>query len=200
MTFSRILLQWLLIWLNLAFRHRIYVVHLNKRRDYMSCGSIRTSWELWKWIRLDLVFKMRYLQISSNLDAITKFRVSSKVSCLKISFHGISLKVVDHEDHLNRHEYSENLCHKKEHPLWAWRILNGNRDQGGQILEKYRKSLKIMENEKGTWKSWKNDCFFPVSHGKSWKKINLPTNSNHLISCFPALKFLDKMMRRLSNE
>ena len=62
-----------------------------------------------------------------------------------------------------------------------------------------KKSWEIMENEKGTWKSWKNNCFFLTNHGKSWKKVDFSTNSNHLISCFPALKFLDKMMRRLSN-
>ena len=34
----------------------------------------------------------------------------------------------------------------------------------------------------------------PTKHGKSWK------NSNHRVSCFPALKFFDKMMRRLINR
>ena len=42
---------------------------------------------------------MRDIQINPNLDALIKFGGSSKAPCLKISSHGISLTVVDHEDH-----------------------------------------------------------------------------------------------------
>ena len=41
---------------------------------------------------------------------------------------------------------------------------------------------------------------FPKNHEKSWEKVDFLTNSNHLISYFPSLKFLDKLMGRISNE
>ena len=41
---------------------------------------------------------------------------------------------------------------------------------------------------------------FPKNHEKSWEKVDFLTNSNHLFSYFPSLKFLDKLMGRISNE
>ena len=46
----------------------------------------------------------------------------------------------------------------------------------------------------------KNQLLFPKNHEKSWEKVDFLTNSNHLISCFPSLTFLDKLMGRISNE
>ena len=57
---------------------------------------------------------MSDIQINSNLDALIKFGSSSKAPCLKISSHGISLTLVDHEDHLNQHKYQRIEVNPKE--------------------------------------------------------------------------------------
>ena len=65
-------------------------------------------------MRLDLISTMKDIQINSNLDAHRKFGSSIKAPCLKISSHGISLRVVDHEDHLNQRECQRIEINPKE--------------------------------------------------------------------------------------
>ena len=62
----------------------------------------------------------------------------------------------------------------------------------------------IMAGWPDLGKSWKMSLSQAGNHGKitvfpskSWKimkKVYFPANSNHLISCFPALQFLEKKM------
>ena len=73
----------------LYFRIRRFIFLVQTKKvismNYHSCTS---SWKPWRWIRLDLIFSIRGICISSNLNPLTKFTSSS----LKISSHGTSLK------------------------------------------------------------------------------------------------------------
>ena len=63
---------------------------------------------------LDLIFSMRDLCISFNLNPLTKFTRAAEVPSLNISSHGTSLKY-DHKDHPNQHENSHKLCDEMRH-------------------------------------------------------------------------------------
>ena len=49
----------------------------------MNCGSCTSSWQSWRWMRLDLILSMRDICINSNLNPLTKFTSSSRSTKFK---------------------------------------------------------------------------------------------------------------------
>ena len=81
LTASRAFLQQLLACLN--FRIRRFILFLQtKKVIYMNYCSSRSSWKPWWWVRLDLIFPMRYIYINSNLN--TEFTKSSRSTKFKL--------------------------------------------------------------------------------------------------------------------
>ena len=74
---SRILLQWLLTFLNFRLRRFIPLVE-TKEMISMNYGSSTSCWKPWGWVRLNLIPTMRDVCISSNLNPLTKFASSRR--------------------------------------------------------------------------------------------------------------------------
>ena len=59
----------------LSFRRFILLVQMKKVIS-MNYGSSASSWKLWRWVRLDLIFTIRDIYINFNLTLFTKFTSS----------------------------------------------------------------------------------------------------------------------------
>ena len=79
---SRILLQWLLSSLKFTLESEGYLFG-TKKVIYMNYGSSTRSWKPWRWMRVDMVFSMRDIYVSSNRNPFTKFTSSSRSTELK---------------------------------------------------------------------------------------------------------------------
>ena len=63
----------------LYFRFRRFILLVQTKKVIsMNYGSSTSSWKPWRWVRLDLMFSMRGIYISSNLNPVTKFTSSSR--------------------------------------------------------------------------------------------------------------------------
>ena len=73
---------------------RFILLVQRKKVISMNYSRSSSSWKLWGWMRLDLLFSMRDIYVNSNLNPLTKFTSSSRNSLpsLKISSHGTLLK------------------------------------------------------------------------------------------------------------
>ena len=61
------------------FRIRRFILLVQiKKVISMNYGSSTSSWKPWRWVRCDLIFSMRDIYISSNLNPLTKFTSSSR--------------------------------------------------------------------------------------------------------------------------
>ena len=49
----------------------------------MNYSSSRSTWKLWRWVRVDLILSMRDIYINSNLNQLTKFTSSSRSTDFK---------------------------------------------------------------------------------------------------------------------
>ena len=49
----------------------------------MNYASSTGSWKPWRWMRIDLIFSMWHIYISSNLNPLTKFTSSSRSTKIK---------------------------------------------------------------------------------------------------------------------
>ena len=49
----------------------------------MNYSSSRSTWKLWRWVRLDLILSMRDIYINSNMNQLTKFTSSSRSTDFK---------------------------------------------------------------------------------------------------------------------
>ena len=73
------LLQLILACLNCTLDSKdLFCGYKWKKDIYMSCGSSKSSWKPWRWMRLDLILTTRDIYISSNLQPLTKFTSSSR--------------------------------------------------------------------------------------------------------------------------
>ena len=67
----------------LYFRIRLILLVQTKKVISINYGSSTSSWKPWRWMRLDLIFSMRDIYISSNLNSLTKFTSSSRSTKFK---------------------------------------------------------------------------------------------------------------------
>ena len=58
---------------------RFILLVQTKKVISMNYGSSTCSWKPWRWVRLDLMFSMGDIYISSNLNSLTKFTSSRLV-------------------------------------------------------------------------------------------------------------------------
>ena len=109
-----------------------------KKKVSMNYSSSKSSWKLWRWLRLDLVLLMRDIYISSNLKPLTKLTSSSKSSEFNnISSHGISLikKTIPIS---TRTVISYAM--KWGISLWIWWKVNGKWDNNVIRISQWRES------------------------------------------------------------
>ena len=63
----------------LHFRLKRFIVLIQRKKVIsMNYGSSTSSWKPWRWVRFDLIFTMRDIYISSNMNPLTKFTSSSR--------------------------------------------------------------------------------------------------------------------------
>ena len=74
---SRTPLQRLLALSELYFRFGRFML-LKQAADNHAAESSTSSWKPWRWVRFDLILKMRDIYISSSLNPLTKFTSSSR--------------------------------------------------------------------------------------------------------------------------
>ena len=76
----------------LCFRLRRFILLVQMKKVIsMNYGSCASSWKPWRWVRLDLIPLMRYIDINSNATSLIKSAAAETLS-LKIPSHGTSLK------------------------------------------------------------------------------------------------------------
>ena len=98
----------------LHFRLRRFMLLVQTKKVIsMNYGGSTSSWIPWRWVRLDLIFTMRDIYISSDLNTL-KNSLAAEALSLKISPHGTSLKWS--WNHPNQHENSHKLCNEMGHP------------------------------------------------------------------------------------
>ena len=117
------------------FRRFIFLVQMKKVIS-VNYGS---SWKPWKWVRLDLIFSMRDVYISSNLNPHTKFTNSSRSNKLKdILPWSISQMITKTIPISTRIVISYAM--KWGIPLWIWWNVNGNWDNNMMKISQWRGS------------------------------------------------------------
>ena len=81
---SRTLLHQLIACLNFILDSEgLFCGYKQKKTISMSYGSSKSCWKPWRWMRFDLILKMRDTYISSNLNPLTKFTRGSRHSEFK---------------------------------------------------------------------------------------------------------------------
>ena len=84
---SRTLFQRLLGCLNFTLKSEDSSFWYKRKKVIsMNYSSSTRSWKAWRWVKLDLIFSMRDIYISSNLNLLTKFTNSSRSTELKAKY------------------------------------------------------------------------------------------------------------------
>ena len=101
----------------------------------ISCSSSKSSWKPWKWVRLDLIFKIRDRYVNSNLNPLATFTSSSRSTKFKdIPPWNISHMITEVIPVSMRIVISYAMM-KWGIPLWHWRKVNGNWDSNIRICQ-----------------------------------------------------------------
>ena len=120
----------------LCVRIRRFIL-LIKTKKVMSInyGSSTSSWKLWRWMRLYLIFSTRDIYINSNLNPLTKFCSSSgSIKFKDILPWNISQMIM--KTISIRTRIVTSCAMKRVIPLWIW--------------------WKVMETETTTWSEFSN--------------------------------------------
>ena len=116
----------------------------------MSYASSSSSWKLWIWMRLDLIFTMRDINISCNLELLKKFSSSSRSANFKdILPWNISQKITKTVPISTR--IFINCTMKIGIPFLNWREVNGTRGNIIRIslcLENYYRTNTRVRTKK----------------------------------------------------
>ena len=62
----------------------IIIILLVQKVIFMSYPNFTNSWKSWRWMSLDLIFRIKYLHINCNLGSLTKFSSSPEAPDFKI--------------------------------------------------------------------------------------------------------------------
>ena len=104
----------------------------------MSYGSSISHWKPWRWMRLDWIFKMRDIDINSNLDQLKISGTISKSAKFKnILPWNISQMIT--RTH-NQHEsiVTSFVIKKRNNSFWVWTKVNRNWDNNMIIISQWR--------------------------------------------------------------
>ena len=105
----------------------------------MNYDSSTSSWKLWRWMRLDLIFPMRDIYINYNLNPLTKFTSSSRsTKCKDIRPWNISQMILKTVLISTRIVLSYSM--KQGILLWIWWKVNGNWDNNIIWISQWRES------------------------------------------------------------
>ena len=126
LTASRTLLQQLLVCLNFALESEdLFFWYKQKNKISINYGSSTSSWKPCRRVMLNMIFSMRDIYISSNLNLLTKFTSGSTITKFKdILLWNISQMIMKTVPISTRIVISYAI--KRGILLWTWRKVNGN--------------------------------------------------------------------------
>ena len=115
---------------------KIYSAATNKKVISINYGITKSTWKPWRWERLDLTLTMRDVNISTNVNPLTKLTSSIsitefndilawKISQINMKIIPISMRIVI------------SYAIKQGIPFWVWQ--------------------KLMETETTTWSKFLNE-------------------------------------------
>ena len=124
----------------LYFRSRRFILLVQTKKVIsMSYVSSTSSWKPVRWVRLDLIFSIRDIYISSNLDPLSKFTSSSRSTKFKyILLWNISQMITKTIAISSRLAISYAM--KRGIPLWIWWKVKGNWDNNMIRISQWRES------------------------------------------------------------
>ena len=93
----------------------------------MNYGSSTSCWKPWGWVRLDLIFMMRDIDINSNLKPLTKFTSTSRSTEFKDMLLWSISHMITKTIAINT-RIVISYAKKWTIPLWIWWKGNGNWD------------------------------------------------------------------------
>ena len=108
--------------------HTTKTIHLsNKKVTSTSYGSSTSSWKPWRWVKLDLIFRMRGYthQFQTGPTHKTQYKQQKRQAKRYSSTEHLSN---DHNDRPNQHENSHKLYDEKGIAFPDWSGVNENRD------------------------------------------------------------------------
>ena len=135
---SRTLLQQLLVCPNFPlYSEDLYCWLKTTKVIPMNCHSSTSSWKPWRWVRLDLILLMIYINFSLNLP--TKFMISSRSNQLKDVFQWkISQMIMKTILISTRIVISYSI--KLGMLFWDWWKVSGNLDNNIIRISQWRES------------------------------------------------------------
>ena len=149
MAASRNHLQWVLGLSEFYFGFRRFIMLVQTKRVIsINYGRNTSSWKPWRWVRLHLIFTMRYIFINSNLHPLTNFTSSSRstefkdilpwyISQIITKIMPISTRVVIR------------YAMKQSIPFWVSQKVNGNWDNNLIRISNWEKAIveQILASE-----------------------------------------------------
>ena len=129
----------------LYFRIRRFILLVQTKKVIsMNYGGSKSRWKPWRWVRLDLIFSMRDIDINSNLNPLWKFTSSSSsrstkfkdilpwnISQMIMKTVSISMRIVI------------SYAMKRDIPLWIWWNVNGKWDNKMIRISQWGKQLQF---------------------------------------------------------
>ena len=111
----------------LFFRFRRFILLVQMKKVIsMNYGSSTSSWKLWRWVRLDVIFMMRDIYINSNLNPLTKFSCSRSTEfkeALSWNIYQMIMKTIPISMRI-----VISYAMKLGIPFLVWQKINGNWD------------------------------------------------------------------------
>ena len=132
----------------LYFRFRRFILWVQtKKLISINYGSSTSSWNPWRWMRLDLILSMRDIHINSNLNPLKKFPSSRSNEFKKILPWIISKMVTKIVTISTRIVISYAM--KRDILLWiSWKV-SGNWDNDMARISQWREAIveQILASE-----------------------------------------------------
>ena len=117
----------------------MYSVDAKEKKWFLQWFLSTSSRKPWRWVRLDLILKIRDIYINCNLHPLTKFTSSSRSTGFKdILPWSISQMIT--KTILISKRIVISYAVKRDIPLWIWWKVNGNWDNNMIRISQWRKS------------------------------------------------------------
>ena len=96
----------------LGLEHRLFILVIQSKMISTSYASNISSIESCRWMKLDLILRMRDVNINYNLDPFTKCNSSSR----RARYSPMKCLLDKQEDHPNMHDINKKLCNEMDQP------------------------------------------------------------------------------------
>ena len=106
---------------------KIYSINTNKKMISISYGSSTSSWKLWRWIELDLIFTIRDICINSSLNLLIKFSGSTRST----NFQGVlpwNISKMNTKSISVSTRIVTGCAMKRDIPFWVRKKFKGDKD------------------------------------------------------------------------